>query len=321
MSDDQRAAKEILAARDYYAVLGVARNASLEDIRRAFKKKALLVHPDKSKHPQADAAFKAVNTAYSTLADASLRAAYDRGGTEAVRAQESGGGGGAPRGGGGFGGGGGHYQRYDANDIFDELFGNLFGMPRNPHARHRAQQQQQQQQYARQQQYQQQQQQHARQQQRHAQEGPELGFGVFMAIPFLLFIAMSFILSMGSGSSSVSSRGGGVDGWGRRPSFDGLYSLVRNQRNGYTIRRQVSMLHEIPDISLEYFVRGNFEDLLRRNGIPVRSVEIQVAKDQRESLGRRCKAEMESRSTAALRRRDRPTSCVDYDKLRYIPTV
>jgi len=67
--------------RDYYAILGVARDASEEQIKQAYRKLARKYHPDVSKEPQAEEKFKEVAEAYQTLKDADKRAAYDQLGT------------------------------------------------------------------------------------------------------------------------------------------------------------------------------------------------------------------------------------------------
>ncbi|WP_144637980.1 DnaJ C-terminal domain-containing protein [Bordetella genomosp. 13] len=64
--------------KDYYGILGVARAASSEDIRRAYRKLARKYHPDVSKEPDADARMRDVNEANEVLGDAEKRAAYDQ---------------------------------------------------------------------------------------------------------------------------------------------------------------------------------------------------------------------------------------------------
>jgi len=64
--------------RDYYEVLGVARNATDEEIRKAFRKLAFQYHPDHNHDDGAERKFKEVNEAYEVLSDADKRAAYDR---------------------------------------------------------------------------------------------------------------------------------------------------------------------------------------------------------------------------------------------------
>jgi molecular chaperone DnaJ len=67
-----------MAKLDYYEVLGVARSDNEEEIRKAFRKKAMQYHPDRNKNPDAEEKFKEVNEAYQVLADAKRRAQYDR---------------------------------------------------------------------------------------------------------------------------------------------------------------------------------------------------------------------------------------------------
>src|SRR5688572_31965618 len=97
--------------RDYYEILSVARSATQDDIKRAFRKKARETHPDVNADPKAVDAFKEINEAYAVLSDQQKRAAYDRFGHSAF----NGGSGGDP-----FSGFGGFA---DVADIFDELFG------------------------------------------------------------------------------------------------------------------------------------------------------------------------------------------------------
>jgi curved DNA-binding protein len=64
--------------KDYYQTLGVPREASADDIRKAFRKLARKYHPDVSKEPDAEARMKEVNEAYAVLSDPEKRAAYDQ---------------------------------------------------------------------------------------------------------------------------------------------------------------------------------------------------------------------------------------------------
>ncbi len=64
--------------RDYYEVLGIARNATDEEIKRAFRKLAFKYHPDRNRDDGAEERFKEVNEAYEVLADSDKRVAYDR---------------------------------------------------------------------------------------------------------------------------------------------------------------------------------------------------------------------------------------------------
>ncbi|PTX53834.1 curved DNA-binding protein [Litoreibacter ponti] len=75
--------------KDYYKVLGVARDAGADEIKKAFRKAARKYHPDINAGPEAEAKFKDVNEAYEVLKDPERRAAYDQLGQEPPRGQGS----------------------------------------------------------------------------------------------------------------------------------------------------------------------------------------------------------------------------------------
>lgn len=109
-----------MAKRDYYETLGVAKGASEAEIKKAFRRKAMDLHPDRNAdNPNAEAEFKEANEAYDVLKDADKKAAYDRFGHAAFE-----GGGGGPRGG-GFQGNADFASAF--SDVFDDLFGNFAG--------------------------------------------------------------------------------------------------------------------------------------------------------------------------------------------------
>lgn len=71
--------------RDFYSVLGVPRNASEEDIKKAYRRQALLFHPDKNKSPGAEEQFKRITEAYSVLTEPDKRRIFDAYGEEGLK--------------------------------------------------------------------------------------------------------------------------------------------------------------------------------------------------------------------------------------------
>ena len=72
----------IVMGKDYYKVLGIARGASEDEIKKAYRKQALRYHPDKNKSPGAEDKFKEIAEAYDVLSDAKKKDIYDRFGEE-----------------------------------------------------------------------------------------------------------------------------------------------------------------------------------------------------------------------------------------------
>ncbi|MEN8128814.1 MAG: molecular chaperone DnaJ [Pseudomonadota bacterium] len=98
-----------MAKRDYYEILGVAKNASEAELKKAYRRLAMKHHPDRNPdNAQAEEVFKEAKEAYEILSDTQKRAAYDQFGHAGVSAGGAGGGG-------GFG------------DIFEDIFGDIFG--------------------------------------------------------------------------------------------------------------------------------------------------------------------------------------------------
>jgi DnaJ-class molecular chaperone len=101
-----------VAHGDFYKLLGISRNASSKEIKKAYRQKSLEFHPDKNKDEGASDKFAEIARAYEVLSSEDLKEVYDRGGEEALKRHEQ-------RGGGGGGGGG-------FEDVFSQ-FGFNFG--------------------------------------------------------------------------------------------------------------------------------------------------------------------------------------------------
>lgn len=106
-----------MSKRDFYEILGVQKNATEAEIKKAFKRLAMKHHPDRNPDDkEAEGKFKEAKEAYDILSDAKKRAAYDQFGHAGVDSSMGGGRGG------GYGGGGGSFS-----DIFGDVFGDVFG--------------------------------------------------------------------------------------------------------------------------------------------------------------------------------------------------
>ncbi|MFP7721536.1 molecular chaperone DnaJ [Lysobacter sp. A3-1-A15] len=103
-----------MSKRDYYEVLGVARSAGEDELKKAYRRCAMKHHPDRNPgDAAAEVAFKECKEAYEVLSDASRRRMYDQHGHAAFEH--------------GMGGGGPGFGQADMGDIFGDIFGNIFG--------------------------------------------------------------------------------------------------------------------------------------------------------------------------------------------------
>lgn len=98
--------------KDYYQILGVSRSATEDEIKKAYRKKALKYHPDKNQSPDAESIFKDIAEAYEVLSDPQKKATYDKFGEEGLKGQPLSGGFG------GFSSG-----NVDPHEIFRTFFG------------------------------------------------------------------------------------------------------------------------------------------------------------------------------------------------------
>jgi len=126
-------------AEDYYDVLGVSRDASQKEIKKAYKKLAKEYHPDLNDGDDTEDQFKEINEAAEVLTDKDERKKYDRVGHQAyTESKKQGGGGGGQRGFSGFDTGGfGGQQGFDIDDIFDMFMGGGAGGSRRSRAQDR----------------------------------------------------------------------------------------------------------------------------------------------------------------------------------------
>eukprot|EP01012_Entosiphon_sulcatum_P006431 TRINITY_DN13034_c0_g1_i1.p1 TRINITY_DN13034_c0_g1~~TRINITY_DN13034_c0_g1_i1.p1 ORF type:complete len:272 (-),score=35.46 TRINITY_DN13034_c0_g1_i1:9-824(-) len=148
----------IRAAKNPYDILGVAPDSSEDDIKRAYRKLALVTHPDKNTSPGSEEAFKAVGKAFSILSDPQKRANFDKYGEEGPPAPRM------------------HRHEAHPDDIYD-LFAQMFGADaREFHARAR---------------------QHHHRRHAQQQQPPPLAAQLLQILPILLFFLVYLLFSFG----------------------------------------------------------------------------------------------------------------------------
>ncbi|KAK5584464.1 hypothetical protein RB653_006075 [Dictyostelium firmibasis] len=260
------AVKRIKACKSFYDVLEIKKDANEIDIKKAYRKIALQMHPDKNQAPGAEDAFKIVTQAFSCLSDPRKRQTYDLHGSEEPTNRSP-----FSRG----GGGGGMYYEDDISP--EDIFNIFFGIPTNgarnrraggnhyyatsmggspfgngvqfnfggaPMNRRRSQHQH-----------------HHHQPQ---QETQESAYSLLIIlIPLILF----FLSLFGSGSGSSA---------GISTNYKNLYEFSQSQQ--FQKERIIPVDLESGDkIDIQYFVKVDFEKLIRQNSFNIKSFEKDVA--------------------------------------------
>uniref|UniRef100_A0A7S2SSK5 J domain-containing protein n=1 Tax=Rhizochromulina marina TaxID=1034831 RepID=A0A7S2SSK5_9STRA len=240
-------------AKGHYDVLGVGTKATDDEIKKAYRKLALKLHPDKNSAPGAEGAFKAVSMAYTVLSDSEKRRTYDLYGSDDPTNPSSGG-----------GGGGGMHRRYAEQDINPEDIFNMFfgggmggfhhaqgpgfrvyrsGFP--PRRQHPGGQQQ--------------------QQQRQEAQGSAGLMQLLQLAPIFLFLVTSMFFPSGS--------------------YESPFSLQRS--GGYAIQRATQDSRGIRG-GIEYFVKESFAKNYGRTRRQLASVEGQVQQAFHDELRYEC---------------------------------
>lgn len=254
-SEQVSAVRVILRAKDHYEVLGVERGCTSAEVKRAYRKLALTVHPDKCAAPGAEDAFKSVGKAFAVLSDDQKRAYYDQTGAEdpreaaAQRREEM------------FarGGGGGFRREMTPEEIFQSFFGGMdpwgdpmmnmggarvytFGGGRGPFDRRRGQRMRQ-----------------GRGPMR--DDGANAGF--VQMLPLLMIVFLSILSNL-------------------RWSEDPLFQL--HKRGAYAVVRETERLEA------KYYVKadGSFDRHLNGDSRKFREVELQVERAWLDSLATTC---------------------------------
>lgn len=236
-------------------VLGLEKDATQADIKKAYRKLALKFHPDKNSAPNAEGAFKAINTAFDTLSDPSKREVYDQYGHEGEAQMRQQGGNGDFMGGmQGFRGfGGSHGREVSPEEIFNMFFQSAAGPGFRAQFGGR--------------QFRQRPRQAAAQEDGAAATSPFLNY-LFQLMPVILLVLMS-LSSFGSQSNAP------------------LYSF---QPQG---TYQVEKLTKSPGVSqdIKYYVSDQFDRMYRPVTDTYRRIERQVESDYKQDLRNKCSNE------------------------------
>ena len=198
-SEDAKLCDDIMRKTDYYEIIGIPKTATEEEIKKAYKKLALKLHPDKNHAPQSTEAFKKVTQAFACLTDKNKRKVYDEHGTEQNFRQQ-------------------YHEYFRDEDQFDpeDIFEMFFGGGANSSRRRRYYQQHQPQQYH----------QHYQQQEEPENEGGGLMQGRYRSLlqfaPIIILLFAMVFLQM--------------KGFGGTTNYSGVYSLERKQP--YLVERE-----------------------------------------------------------------------------------
>jgi len=260
-------AKQTGGRKAHYKVLGVEETATESELKKAYRKLALKLHPDKNGAPKADEAFKAVGLAYGTLSDSQKRAIYDRYGEEDPD----------NRGGGAAASAARHFrhgqQEMSPEDIFNMFF-NGHGMGGGVHHMGPGgfrvytngfggfpQQQRRRQPRG------------DGQQQQH--EGVNLG-AIVQLLPILLIMLLSFFNTNNDGSSTISSS--------KMPGDGRYFSLVHNPPFTNPLETKLTGVKDIP-----YYVSDKFLRTYYRDRYQLSQVERMVENAYEQYLVKECK--------------------------------
>jgi len=273
----------------HYRVLGITQDATENEIKKAYRKTAIKVHPDKNSAPQADEAFKAVGLAYATLSDTQKRTIYDRYGEEDPD-NRGGGMGGMGRGPGGV-----HFrpgQEVNPEDIFNMFFGGgMGGMHRGPGGVHfstnfggmpgafRHQQQQ------------------RRRQGQQEPDTPGLA-NLIQLLPFLVIMLLSFFNVNNDQSSGRGSSGGNS----RSPGLNRYFTLHEVDPFVNPLLTKLTKVKDIP-----YFVDNQFMRTLYRDRYQLAQVERMVERAYENYLVDECNDQRRHKKSMIKEAENKPT--------------